>query len=113
MLPRFLTSVFALLCLAAPAVADTIYFTNIADPSQKGSYEGSFDYDPLHARLTLTLTNTTDPSLGVQAVLDHLARRGILVKPTQDYGLADCLRITVGREDENRALVAALGEILS
>ena len=55
----------------------------------------------------------TDPSLGVQAVLDHLARRGILVKPTQDYGLADCLRITVGREDENRALVAALGEILS
>lgn len=55
----------------------------------------------------------TDPSLGVQAVLDHLARRGILVKPVHDYGLTDCLRITVGREEENRALVAALGEILS
>lgn len=55
----------------------------------------------------------TDPSLGVQAVLDHLAHRGILVKCAQDYGLTDCLRITIGREDENRALVAALAEILS
>ena len=55
----------------------------------------------------------TDPSLGVQAVMDHLARRGILVKPVHDYGLTDCLRITVGREEENRALVTALGEILS
>ncbi|WP_207462261.1 histidinol-phosphate transaminase [Azospirillum sp. SYSU D00513] len=54
-----------------------------------------------------------DPSLGVQAVTEHLARRGILVKDVSDYGLTDCLRITVGREDENRALVDAFAEILS
>lgn len=54
----------------------------------------------------------TDPSLGVQAVVDHLAHRGILVKPVSDYGLLDCLRITVGREEENKALVVALAEVL-
>ncbi|CAO3418843.1 pyridoxal phosphate-dependent aminotransferase [Azospirillum doebereinerae] len=53
-----------------------------------------------------------DPSMGVQAVIDHLAGRGILVKPVADYGLTDCLRITVGREEESKALIAALAEIL-
>lgn len=53
-----------------------------------------------------------DPSLGVPQVMEHLARRGILVKSVTDYGLADCLRITVGTEEENRAVVAALREVL-
>jgi histidinol-phosphate aminotransferase len=54
-----------------------------------------------------------DPLLGVQAVTEHLARHGILVKSVADYGLGDCLRITVGREEDNRALVAAFAEILN
>ncbi|MGQ9370266.1 histidinol-phosphate transaminase [Azospirillum sp. A39] len=54
----------------------------------------------------------TDPSLGVPAIVEHLARRNILVKTVAEYGMADCLRITVGQEEENRALVAALAEIL-
>lgn len=55
-----------------------------------------------------------DPSLGVQHVVEHLARRNILVKSCADYyGMTDGLRITVGQEDENRALVAALDEVLS
>ncbi|WP_431856424.1 histidinol-phosphate transaminase [Azospirillum sp.] len=54
-----------------------------------------------------------DPSLGVQQVMDHLAQCNILVRPSQDYGLPDCLRITVGSEEENRALVRALAEILA
>lgn len=55
----------------------------------------------------------SDPSLGVPQVVEHLARRSILVKPLADYGMPDCLRISIGQEEENRALVAALGEILS
>jgi len=54
-----------------------------------------------------------DPSLGVAQVMEHLAHRSILVRPVEDYGLQDCLRITIGSEEENRALVAALAEILS
>jgi histidinol-phosphate aminotransferase len=54
-----------------------------------------------------------DPALGVGAVIDHLAGHAILVKSLVEYGLPDCLRITIGTEDENRALVEALAEILN
>ena len=41
-----------------------------------------------------------------------LRTRGIIVRRMAGYGLPDCLRITVGREDEMRAVVDALGEFL-
>jgi len=41
-----------------------------------------------------------------------LAAVGILVRDMNAYGLGDCLRITVGAEDEMRALVTALEQHL-
>jgi len=41
-----------------------------------------------------------------------LRRRGIIVRPVAGYGLPDHLRITIGREDEMRALVEALTAFL-
>ncbi len=38
----------------------------------------------------------------------HLARQGLLVRSTAPYGLPDALRITIGLEEHNRALVEAL-----
>jgi histidinol-phosphate aminotransferase len=43
---------------------------------------------------------------------DFLKRRGIIVRRMAAYGLDDCLRITIGREDEMRAAVGALKEFL-
>jgi histidinol-phosphate aminotransferase len=53
-----------------------------------------------------------DPTMSVAAVCAHLRERGILVKTLGEYGLGDCLRITVGSEEENHALVDALREVL-
>jgi histidinol-phosphate aminotransferase len=39
-----------------------------------------------------------------------LKARGIIVRRVAAYGLPDCLRVTIGLEDEMRALVEALGE---
>ncbi|HXC57060.1 MAG TPA: histidinol-phosphate transaminase [Rhizomicrobium sp.] len=39
-----------------------------------------------------------------------LGRRGLLLRGLGNYGLADCLRLTVGKEDANRAVVAALAQ---
>jgi histidinol-phosphate aminotransferase len=49
-----------------------------------------------------------------QRVFDALKARGILVKNVSRMHplLANCLRITVGTEDENQQLLAALKEIL-
>ncbi len=43
---------------------------------------------------------------------DFLARRGLIVRGVAGYGLPDCLRITIGLEAHNRALVEALADFL-
>lgn len=43
----------------------------------------------------------------------YLASRGILVRAVGNYGLPDHLRITVGLEEHNRAVVGALAEFLN
>ena len=42
-----------------------------------------------------------------------LARHGLIVRGVANYGLPDALRITIGLEEHNRALVAALAEFLA
>ncbi|RPH92766.1 histidinol-phosphate transaminase [candidate division KSB1 bacterium] len=41
-----------------------------------------------------------------------LLRRGVIVRPLGAFGLPNCLRITIGTEDQNRILINALKELL-
>lgn len=41
-----------------------------------------------------------------------LKSKGIILRMVASYGLAHCLRLTVGTEDENRRVVAALAEFM-
>ncbi|HER27548.1 MAG TPA: histidinol-phosphate transaminase [Rhodospirillales bacterium] len=43
---------------------------------------------------------------------EFLQGRGIVVRRMNGYGLPDCLRITIGTEDEMRAVVGALSEFM-
>lgn len=76
---------------------------------------------PRLARAIAAIGLTVYPSLGnfvlvrmpkppkdAAAAHRFLARRKVLVRPVGAYGLPDCLRITVGRAGEIRALLAAL-----
>jgi len=45
-----------------------------------------------------------------RAANDYLNSKGIIVRPVGGYGLHDSLRITVGTEDQNRAVMDALSE---
>lgn len=44
------------------------------------------------------------------AANDYLNTKGIIVRPVGGYGLPDCLRITIGTDDQNRAVLDALSE---
>jgi len=48
-----------------------------------------------------------------QAANAHLKKQGIIVRPVSGYGLPDCLRITVGTEDDNKAVIEALKDFIS
>ena len=50
----------------------------------------------------------TGPGGDAEAADGFLKERGIIVRRMEAYGLGDCLRITIGQEDEMRALVDAL-----
>lgn len=54
-----------------------------------------------------------DPARGSAAADEFLKSRGIIVRGTGGYGLPGALRITVGTEAENRAVVEALQAFLS
>ena len=48
-----------------------------------------------------------------EKVLAETKRQGILLRGMAGYGLPDCLRVTIGAEDEMRATADALREIMS
>jgi histidinol-phosphate aminotransferase len=53
-----------------------------------------------------------DSGKGAAACDEFLKSRAIILRRVAGYGLPDCLRLTVGSEDENRAVVAALAEFM-
>ncbi len=55
------------------------------------------------------------PTGRATAIFEGLKARGVLIKNLSGVGglLSDCLRITVGKPEENDALLAAFGELLA
>jgi histidinol-phosphate aminotransferase len=49
---------------------------------------------------------------GAAAADAFLKARGIILRPVGAYGLPNALRMTIGTEEENRAVVAALAELM-
>ena len=52
-----------------------------------------------------------DLKKGAAAVDEHLKSRGIILRRVEAYGLPNALRMTVGTEADNRAVVSALAEL--
>jgi histidinol-phosphate aminotransferase len=44
---------------------------------------------------------------------DFLVRRGLVLRGLENYGLPDCLRLTVGSDEANRLVVAALADFVA
>ena len=46
------------------------------------------------------------------AVFEKLLRRKIIVRPLKGYGLTEWVRISVGTMEQNKKLIAALGDMM-
>jgi histidinol-phosphate aminotransferase len=69
-----------------------------------------FGFDVFPSAGNFVLVRFPDAARNAAAANDYLNSRGIIVRPVGGYGLPDCLRITVGTEDQNRAVIDALSE---
>ncbi|MFK8137601.1 MAG: histidinol-phosphate transaminase [Bdellovibrionales bacterium] len=49
----------------------------------------------------------------VSSINQRLLEKGVIVRPVTNYGLHDCLRISVGTEEENRLAMKCLREVLN
>ncbi|MDB2414624.1 histidinol-phosphate transaminase [Rickettsiales bacterium] len=58
------------------------------------------------------LVEFTNPDKNADKANEFLMQEGIIVRAVTNYGLPDCLRITIGLEEENKAVVDALKEFL-
>ena len=67
-----------------------------------------FDVLPSAGNFVLVLFN--DGKRTAAAANDYLNTKGIIVRPVGGYGLPNALRITIGTEDQNRAVIDALSE---
>lgn len=54
-----------------------------------------------------------DPVRGAAAADTFLKTKGIIMRRVGGYGLPDALRMTIGTEEDNRAVVAALSEFVA
>lgn len=69
-----------------------------------------FGFEVLPSAGNFVLVRFPDEKRSAKAADDLLHSKGIIVRPVGGYGLPDCLRITVGTEDQNRAVIDALSE---
>jgi histidinol-phosphate aminotransferase len=69
-----------------------------------------FGFDVFPSVGNFVLVRFPDDKRSASAANDYLNGKGIIVRPVGGYGLPDCLRITVGTEDQNRAVLDALSE---
>ncbi|MFN3932557.1 MAG: histidinol-phosphate transaminase [Brevundimonas sp.] len=69
-----------------------------------------FGFEVLPSAGNFVLVRFTDEKRNAGAANDYLNSKGIIVRQVGGYGLPDCLRITIGTEDQNRAVLDALSE---
>ena len=69
-----------------------------------------FGFEVLPSAGNFVLVRFTDEKRTAAAANDYLNSKGVIVRPVGGYGLPDCLRITIGTEDQNRAVLDALSE---
>lgn len=69
-----------------------------------------FGLEVLPSAGNFILVRFTDPQRPATVANDYLNSKGIIVRPVGGYDIHDGLRITVGTEDQNRAVIDALSE---
>lgn len=101
---------------AAAAIRDRAHLSNAIAHNDKWLPWMRSEIEKLRLVVTPSIANfllvhfPNDKNRGAVACDEFLKSRAIIVRRVSSYGLPDCLRITVGKKEENEKLLAVLSE---
>ena len=76
--------------------------------SMKNSTRWASDYLPTQSNFIFL----TDLAMDANMICDLAMQKGVIMRPTDPFGLPDHIRITIAREEENARIVGVLQEII-
>ena len=96
------------------ALADDEHYQMTLEKSREGIAWLSREVEKLGCRPMETHTNffLIDVKGDGRTLYEHMLHQGVIVRPMQAYGYPNFIRITVGRQDENKRFVGALASSL-
>jgi histidinol-phosphate aminotransferase len=99
---------------ASAALADEEYLRQTLERTRKGKEYLREEVKKLGCTSYPSQTNFILVDAKMDASRLHLAMlgKGVIVRPMSPYGLPDCIRITVGTDEENKRFLAVLAECL-
>ncbi len=96
------------------AIQDTAFVKESVDHNERWVGQMTQSIRALGLEVTPSVCNFVlvhfpeEPGKDAMAANAFLAERGLIVRPVQPYGLPNALRISIGKDDDNRRVIEAL-----
>jgi histidinol-phosphate aminotransferase len=99
---------------AEAALDDGDFLARTVDFARRGVTEYEVKLKKLGLKVVPSVTNfvLVDLQRPAQGIFVELLKRGVIVRPMAPYDLPNCIRVSVGLEEEREKLYRALGEVL-
>ncbi len=103
------------LAAAAAALEDEEHLTRGIEVNRQGMRQLTEAFERMGLAYIPSVGNFVSVHVGGPAgpVYDALLRQGVIVRPVENYGMPEHLRVTVGLERENRRFLTALQKVLA
>ena len=106
------------LAAGVAALADRAHMETAVAHNEKWLAWTTAEFEKLGLKVTPSVGNfilihfPTEKGRDAASADEALKSRGIILRRVAAYGLPNCLRMTIGTEDDNRAVVAALAKLM-
>jgi histidinol-phosphate aminotransferase len=100
---------------AAAAIDDEVHITESLEMVDKGRKYFYQEFDKIGVKYLPTQSNfifLTNLPMDANEICDKAMQLGVILRPTNPFGLPDNIRITIAREEENKRVVDVLRAIL-
>ena len=100
---------------AIAALGDQDHVRNSLDNNRRGRLYLENELNKLGLQVVPTQANFLMICFETNAepVYEALLKKGVIIRHLASFGLDHCIRVTIGKDDENRRFLEALGEVLS